>query len=210
MTSFPRLCCSASSPCLSVTVLHFPAPLSYMPSFPRLCCSASSPCLSVTVLHFPAPRLTWLHFPASVAVLPLHAFLLQCFISLPPVLHDFIPPPLLQSFLSMPFCYSASFPCPPSYMTSSPRLCCRALFRWITVKDLNRIDVDQRVDSDTPMGLLRGIKLGTESYHTLFKRLCRCVTTKTGDSSWYCSSLLSEFDDDSNQSHIITFFGAFM
>jgi hypothetical protein len=27
---------------------------------------------------------------------------------------------------------------------------------------------------DTPMGLLRGIKFGTESYHVLFKRLCRC------------------------------------
>ena len=26
---------------------------------------------------------------------------------------------------------------------------------------------------DTPMGLLRGIKFGTESYHVLFKRLCR-------------------------------------
>jgi hypothetical protein len=50
----------------------------------------------------------------------------------------------------------------------------RAIFRWITVKNLNSIlfeDGEQGVD--TPMGLLRGIKFGTESYHVLFKRLCR-------------------------------------
>lgn len=49
----------------------------------------------------------------------------------------------------------------------------RAIFRWITVKDLNVIDFDGEVDNDTPMGLLRGIKFGTETYHTLFMRLCR-------------------------------------
>lgn len=32
---------------------------------------------------------------------------------------------------------------------------------------------DDSIESDTPMGLLRGIKYGTESYHVLFKRLCR-------------------------------------
>uniref|UniRef100_A0A1I7WRG3 RNA-directed DNA polymerase, eukaryota, reverse transcriptase zinc-binding domain protein n=1 Tax=Heterorhabditis bacteriophora TaxID=37862 RepID=A0A1I7WRG3_HETBA len=32
---------------------------------------------------------------------------------------------------------------------------------------------DDSVENDTPMGLLRGIKYGTESYHVLFKRLCR-------------------------------------
>ncbi|VDO40960.1 unnamed protein product [Onchocerca flexuosa] len=31
---------------------------------------------------------------------------------------------------------------------------------------------DNHLDSNTPMGLLRGIKYGTESYHVLFKRLC--------------------------------------
>ena len=50
---------------------------------------------------------------------------------------------------------------------------CRAIFRWITVKDLNRMKFDGAVDPDSPVGLLRGIKLGTESYHNLFKRLCR-------------------------------------
>ncbi|CAK9303016.1 unnamed protein product [Gordionus sp. m RMFG-2023] len=48
----------------------------------------------------------------------------------------------------------------------------RALFRWITIINLNRMTFDSDVGSDTPMGLLRGIKLGTESYHMLFKRLC--------------------------------------
>jgi hypothetical protein len=49
----------------------------------------------------------------------------------------------------------------------------RAIFRWITVKDLNAIEFDDTTTSDTPLGLLRGIKFGTETYHTLFMRLCR-------------------------------------
>ncbi|KAJ8312555.1 hypothetical protein KUTeg_009928, partial [Tegillarca granosa] len=48
----------------------------------------------------------------------------------------------------------------------------RAIFRWITVKDLNKLEVDETVNPESPMGLLRGIKYGTESYHDLFKRLC--------------------------------------
>ena len=47
------------------------------------------------------------------------------------------------------------------------------LFRWITVKNLNSIMFEDSQRGDTPMGLLRGIKFGTESYHVLFKRLCR-------------------------------------
>jgi hypothetical protein len=49
----------------------------------------------------------------------------------------------------------------------------RAIFRWITVKDLNAIEFGESLTSDTPLGLLRGIKFGTETYHTLFMRLCR-------------------------------------
>ena len=49
----------------------------------------------------------------------------------------------------------------------------RAIFRWITVKNLNSIMFEETERGDTPMGLLRGIKFGTESYHVLFKRLCR-------------------------------------
>ncbi|CAF1546304.1 unnamed protein product, partial [Adineta ricciae] len=59
----------------------------------------------------------------------------------------------------------------------------RAIFRWITVKDLNAIDFHNNLAADTPMGLLRGIKYGTETYHTLFMRLCSfaaiyCVDVK--------------------------------
>ena len=53
---------------------------------------------------------------------------------------------------------------------------CRAIFRWITVKDLNVMEFDESVKQDTPLGLLRGIKFGTETYHTLFMRLCRSAT----------------------------------
>lgn len=51
----------------------------------------------------------------------------------------------------------------------------RTIFRWITVKNLNTMQFDDDLRGDTPMGLLRGIKFGTESYHVLFKRLCRFV-----------------------------------
>ncbi len=43
------------------------------------------------------------------------------------------------------------------------------------MKDLNVLEFEEVVDTDTPLGLLRGIKYGTETYHTLFMRLCRSV-----------------------------------
>lgn len=48
----------------------------------------------------------------------------------------------------------------------------RAIFRWITVKDLNVMTFCDSIKQDTPLGILRGIKFGTETYHTLFMRLC--------------------------------------
>ncbi|XP_013790594.1 hillarin-like [Limulus polyphemus] len=59
----------------------------------------------------------------------------------------------------------------------------RAIFRWITVKNLNNMTFDNDIHGDTPMALLRGIKNGMESYHVLFKRLCsyaglHCVVIK--------------------------------
>jgi hypothetical protein len=59
----------------------------------------------------------------------------------------------------------------------------RAIFRWITVKDLNAIEFGDSLNTDSPLGLLRGIKYGTETYHTLFMRLCsyaglHCVDVK--------------------------------
>ena len=51
------------------------------------------------------------------------------------------------------------------------------------MKNLNTMHFDDDLRGDTPMGLLRGIKFGTESYHVLFKRLCRyddiCVCAHT-------------------------------
>ena len=59
----------------------------------------------------------------------------------------------------------------------------RAIFRWITVKDLNVMKFSDTLQSDTPFGILRGIKMGTETYHVLFMRLCsyaglHCVDIK--------------------------------
>ncbi|KAG9508823.1 Hillarin, partial [Fragariocoptes setiger] len=59
----------------------------------------------------------------------------------------------------------------------------RAIYRWITVKNLNTMQFEDDVKPDTPLGILRGIKNGSESYHVLLKRLCsyaglHCVVIK--------------------------------
>ncbi|XP_076462508.1 hillarin-like [Babylonia areolata] len=59
----------------------------------------------------------------------------------------------------------------------------RAIYRWITVKDLDVMEFADDIDAESPMGLLRGIKFGTETYHVLFMRLCsyaglHCVEVK--------------------------------
>ena len=70
----------------------------------------------------------------------------------------------------------------------------RAIFRWITVKDLSEMILEECADSpDTPLGILRGIKLGTETYHLLFMRLCsyagiRCEEIK-GEITFFMSFL---------------------
>ena len=43
------------------------------------------------------------------------------------------------------------------------------------MKDLNVMEFADDIDAESPMGLLRGIKFGTETYHVLFMRLCRYV-----------------------------------
>ena len=43
------------------------------------------------------------------------------------------------------------------------------------MKDLNVMEFADDIDAESPMGLLRGIKFGTETYHVLFMRLCRWV-----------------------------------
>ncbi|XP_059163218.1 hillarin-like [Physella acuta] len=48
----------------------------------------------------------------------------------------------------------------------------RAIFRWVTWTDLNELEVEDTVCPDSPLGLLRGIKYGTETYHDLCRRLC--------------------------------------
>lgn len=64
----------------------------------------------------------------------------------------------------------------------------RTIFRWITVKNLNTMHFDDDLRGDTPMGLLRGIKFGTESYHVLFKRLCRWVLLFNNNNKIRCFS----------------------
>lgn len=60
----------------------------------------------------------------------------------------------------------------------------RAIFRWICLKDLNKIEIDETVSSESPLGILRGIKQGTESYHDLFKRLCRQACNRSINFRW--------------------------
>ncbi|GFR75034.1 kyphoscoliosis peptidase [Elysia marginata] len=62
----------------------------------------------------------------------------------------------------------------------------RAIFRWVTWTDLNELEVEDSVCPDSPLGLLRGIKYGTETYHDLCRRLCRNSWTAVSiDGSWY-------------------------
>ena len=55
----------------------------------------------------------------------------------------------------------------------------RAIFRWVTLKDLNKVCFEWELNPDSPYFFLKGIKYGLESYHELFRRLCRCVTICT-------------------------------
>ncbi|CAH1790287.1 unnamed protein product, partial [Owenia fusiformis] len=48
----------------------------------------------------------------------------------------------------------------------------RAIFRWVTIKDLNKMILEGHFSEDSPFYFLKGIKCGIESYHELFKRLC--------------------------------------
>ncbi|ELU10112.1 hypothetical protein CAPTEDRAFT_77697, partial [Capitella teleta] len=48
----------------------------------------------------------------------------------------------------------------------------RSLFRWLTVKNLNKMIFKEQLTEDSPYYFLKGIKYGLESYHELFKRLC--------------------------------------
>ena len=45
----------------------------------------------------------------------------------------------------------------------------RAIFRWLTVKDLNKLTFEDALEPDSPMAQLHQIKQGLESYHNLFK-----------------------------------------
>nr|KAG5713330.1 hypothetical protein BaRGS_007857 [Batillaria attramentaria] len=48
----------------------------------------------------------------------------------------------------------------------------RAIFRWVTLADLNEMEFADSESPESPLGLLRGIKFGTETYHDLCRRLC--------------------------------------
>ena len=49
---------------------------------------------------------------------------------------------------------------------------CRALFRWIIAKDLSKTTKDI-VRPGAAASILKGVKSGKETYHQLFKKLCR-------------------------------------
>jgi hypothetical protein len=58
------------------------------------------------------------------------------------------------------------------------------------------MEFQESIETDTPMGLLRGIKCGTETYHVLFMRLCRypCFCRMLGkERQLYFKSLVKFF-----------------
>ncbi|XP_060565893.1 hillarin-like [Ruditapes philippinarum] len=58
----------------------------------------------------------------------------------------------------------------------------RALFRWIISKDLSKNNTKDIVRPNSSYKLLKGVKSGKETYHQLFKRLCRCATVLCSNS----------------------------
>ena len=50
----------------------------------------------------------------------------------------------------------------------------RAIFRWITVKNLNTMQFDPNIKADTPLGLLRGIKQGSDLTTRALSHLHKC------------------------------------
>ena len=48
----------------------------------------------------------------------------------------------------------------------------RALFRWIIAKDLSKTTKDI-IRPNASASILKGVKSGKETYHQLFKKLCR-------------------------------------
>ena len=48
-----------------------------------------------------------------------------------------------------------------------------AIFKWLTYTDLNQMMFSEELTEESPYYFLKGIKYGLESYHELFKRLCR-------------------------------------
>ena len=69
------------------------------------------------------------------------------------------------------------------------------------MKDLNVMEFDESVKQDTPLGLLRGIKYGTETYHTLFMRLCRSVPFPLRKFRWRCGKILARHVGDPGSIH---------
>ena len=50
---------------------------------------------------------------------------------------------------------------------------CRAIFRWVVAMDLSKNQVRDIVRPQQTNSLVRAVKAGKETYHQLFKKLCR-------------------------------------
>lgn len=51
----------------------------------------------------------------------------------------------------------------------------RVIFRWVIAKDLGKHNVKEIVRPNSTASLLRGVRTGKETYHQLFKKLCKYV-----------------------------------
>ena len=63
--------------------------------------------------------------------------------------------------------------CGPPSPPLPPPGACRAIFRWVIAMDLSKNQVGDIVRPQQTQPLTRGVKSGKETYHQLFKKLCR-------------------------------------
>lgn len=50
----------------------------------------------------------------------------------------------------------------------------RVIFRWVIAKDLSKHNVNEIIRPNMQaMTLLKGVRSGKETYHQLFKKLCK-------------------------------------
>lgn len=77
----------------------------------------------------------------------------------------------------------------------------RVIFRWVIAKDLGKHNVKEIVRPNSTASLLRGVRTGKETYHQLFKKLCKYVRNPNSKPKSQKKNLSKALYMFNNQSH---------